>query len=306
MTGGEAAVAKQDESGGKGRRLLWAVALNVGITVAQVAGGLLSGSLSLLADAAHNLSDAASLGISYGAWRVSRREPDRRRTFGYGRAETVGALINLTTLFVVSLYLGYEAVTRLLNPPEVGGWIMVAVGGVAFVEDAASTWLLWRDRGSLNIRAAFLHMFADTLATVGVIVGGALILLFGINWVDPLITAAISVYIFIHAWHEIRKAIRVLMESAPAEFDYDRVEKTVCDMEGVVDVHHLHVWQPEEGRVALEAHVAVDLDGLAAADALRQRIETRLREEFDVAHATLQMEPADGIGHERRLVDRKG
>jgi len=282
--------------------LLWALVLNIGITVAQIVGGLVSGGLSLLADAAHNGSDAASLGISYGAWRISQRKPDRRRTFGYARAETVGALINLTTLFVVALYLVYEAVSRLLDPPEVGGWMMVIVGAVAFVEDAISAWLLWKDRGSLNIRAAFLHMFADTLATVGVILGGVLIILYDIAWVDPLITAAISVYIFIHAWHEIRKAIAVLMESAPDGFDYDRLEAEMRAMEGVEDVHHLHVWRPDEERVALEAHVAVTEHDLRAADALRQRIEDRLREGFGVDHATLQLEPAGAVRHDRALI----
>ncbi|MGG5889475.1 cation diffusion facilitator family transporter [Falsiroseomonas sp. HC035] len=288
--------------GGKGKRLLGALALNVGITVAQIVGGLMSGSLSLLADAAHNASDAASLGISYAAWRISKRKPDRRRTFGYARAETVGALINLTTLFVIAIYLAYEAVSRLLDPPQVGGWTMVIVGAIAFVEDAISAWLLWKDRGSLNIKSAFLHMFADTLATVGVIVGGVLILLYDIAWVDPLITAAISVYIFIHAWHEIRKAIAVLMESAPKDFDYERLEAELRGMEGVKDVHHLHVWQPDEERIAVEAHVAVTESDLAAADALRRRIQQRLRESFGVEHATLQLEPADAIRHDRSLV----
>jgi cobalt-zinc-cadmium efflux system protein len=290
---------------GTGRRLIWALALNIGITVAQVIGGLVSGSLSLLADAAHNGSDAASLGVSYYAWRVAGRKPDRRRTFGYARAGTVGALINLTTLFVISLYLGWEAVSRLLDPPEVGGWMMVIVGAVAFVEDAISAWLLWQDRGNLNMRAAFLHMFADTLATIGVIAGGVLILLFDIAWVDPLITAAISVYIFIHAWHEIRKAIAVLMESAPKDLDFDRLQAALGAMPGVQGVHHLHVWQLDEERLALEAHIAVTECDMAAADALRRRIEARLREDFGVHHATLQLEaPAAGeaAGHDAGLL----
>lgn len=289
-------------SAGKGNRLLWALALNIGITVAQVAGGLLSGSLALMADAAHNASDAAALGVSYGAWRVSRRKPDRWRTFGYQRAETVGALINLTTLFVVALYLAYESVSRLFDPPEIGGWTMIIVGVIAFVEDAISSWLLWKDRGGLNIRAAFLHMFADTLATLGVILGGALILLYDLAWVDPAITGAIAAYILVHGWIEMRKVIAVLMDSAPEGFDHDRLEAEMRAMEGVADIHHLHVWRPDEDRVALEAHVAVTEHDLGRADVLRRRIEDRLRDSFGVDHVTLQLEPAAGIQHQRTLV----
>lgn len=290
-----------DGGSGKGGRLLWALTLNIGITVAQIAGALVSSSLALLADAAHNASDAASLGISYGAWRISKRKPDRRRTFGYARAETVGALINLTTLFVIAIYLAYEAISRLFDPPEVGGWVVV--GAIAFVEDAISAWLLWKDRGSLNIKAAFLHMAADTLATVGVVVGGVLILLYDIAWIDPLITVAISVYIFVHAWHEIRKAIAVLMESAPDHFDYDRLEFELLQIGGVENVHHLHVWQLDEERLALEAHVVVTERDLGAADGLRRLIAERLRQNFGVEHATLQLEPAGDVQCGRSLVE---
>ena len=287
---------------GKGKRLLIALALNVGITVAQIVGGVISGSLSVLADAAHNASDAASLGISYGAWRVSKRRPDQHRTFGYRRAETIGALINLTTLFVIALYLLYEAGNRFLHPQDVGGWTMIIVGVIAAVEDALSVWVLSKDRGSLNMKSAFLHMIADTMATVGVIIGGVLILLFGITWVDPLITAAIAIYIFIHAFHEIRSAIALLMESAPKDFDVDRMVAEMTSMAAVEGVHHVHVWQLDEGRTAVEAHVAVSERDLAAADRIRRGLKDMLRDCFGVAHATLEVEFAQDIRHDRSLI----
>ena len=295
-----------DDSGKKGRRLLWALALNLGITAAELVGGLISGSLALLADAAHNFSDAGSVLVSYIAWRISRREADRRRTFGYGRAETVGALINLTTLFVIGLYLLYEAGNRLLNPQAVAATTMLIVGTVALAEDAAAAWVLRKETGSLNVKSTYLHMIADAVATVGVILGAVAIMVWGqsARWVDPAITAAISLYIFIHAWYEIRKAIAVLMDSAPGDFEYDRLDAELRGMEGVEDIHHLHVWQPQEGRVALEAHLAVTEGDLARADALRRRIEERLRKDFGVEHATLQLEPASEVRHDRALVGR--
>ena len=273
-------------------RLIIALFLNVGITVAQVVGGLLSGSLSLLADAAHNGSDAASLGISYGARKVARRPADRRRTFGYERAELIGAMINLVTLFVIALYLAYAAVDRFFSPEDVGGTTMLIVGAIAFVEDAISVWLLSKDiKGSQNIRAAFIHLVGDTLATVGVMVGAVLIMLYDITWVDPAVTLAIAVYIAVHGYIEIKKTIAILMESVPKGFDLEGMARAVEAMDGVRDVHHVHVWRLDERRVAMEAHVAVEgITELRELDALKARIKARLEKDYGVGHATLELE----------------
>lgn len=290
---------------GEGWRYLAALALNLGITIAELVGGILSGSLSLIADAAHNASDAASIGIAYIAWRISKREADKRRTFGYRRAETIGALINLTTLFVIALYLLYEAASRLFNPQEIGGWTMIIFGAIAFVEDLGSVWVLSKNRGSLNMKSAFLHMVADTMATVGVIIGGVLILLFDITWVDPVITAAIAVYIFVHAYKEIRKAIALLMESAPADLDLDELVRQVEAIEGVEDLHHLHVWQPDETRKALEAHVAVSERDLEKADELKSRIRHVLSERYGIGHVMLELEFEANVDHDRAVIRKE-
>ena len=273
-------------------RLLIALALNVGITVAQVVGGIISGSLSLLADAAHNGSDAASLGISYGARRVSERPADRRRTFGYERAELIGAFINLVTLFVISLYLVYAAVNRFLNPSEVEGMTMLIVGGIAFVEDALSVWLLSKDlKSGQNVRAVFIHLAGDTLATLGVMIGAVLIMTYGITWVDPLITLLIAVYIAAHAYVEIRQTIAILMESAPEGFPLEEMTRDIESLDHVSDVHHVHVWRLDENTTALEAHVAVEgIADLERLDRLKAQIKRRLREEYSIGHATLELE----------------
>ncbi len=274
-----------------GWRLLLPLALNVGITVAQVVGGLLSGSLSLLADAVHNGSDAAALGISYGARRISRRRADRKRTFGYSRAELIGAMINLTTLFVIALFLAWQAVERLLNPPEVGGAVMLIVGTVAFVEDLLSVLILRKSaRGSLNVRSAMIHLIGDTLASVGVILGGLLIMFYGIYWVDPVITALIAVYIFGHSYLEIRKTIRILMESAPEDFEFDRMMRAVEALQGVEDLHHVHLWRLDEQRVALEAHMTMATPDFDEADRLKLKVKELLRRDFGIDHTTLEIE----------------
>lgn len=178
------------------RRLAWAVAINLLLTAAQVIGGVLSGSLSLVADALHNFSDAAGLLLALVARRISKRPADEQRTFGYGRAEVVGGLINLTSIMVIAGYLLIEAVTRTFDRPEVDGWMVVIVAGFALVVDAATALLTYSmSKGSVNIKAAFLHNIADALASVAVIITGTLIILFDWYWTDIVATIGISVYI---------------------------------------------------------------------------------------------------------------
>lgn len=287
---------------GRGKRLLVALVLNLGITAAQVVGALVSGSLSLLADAAHNGSDAVSLGIAYGAWRLGGRPADARHTFGHRRAETIGALINLTTLLVIGLYLIYRAVDRFLAPEPVQGWTMVIVGGIAFLEDAASVYVLRHDRGNLNVRSAIIHLVADTLSTIGVIVGGALILLAGLTWIDPAITALIALYVIVYGYREMRRAIGAIMDSAPRDLSVGEVAEAIAAVDGVDVVHHVHLWQPDEERVALEAHVGVSERDLAAAGVIRDRIKRLLRERFQVDHATVELEHAPETEHEPKLL----
>ena len=276
---------------GSGVRLLITLLLNLGITLAQVVGGIISGSLSLLADAVHNLSDAAAIGISYIARRISRKEADRRRTFGYRRAETIGALINLVTLVVISLYLMGHGVERFFNPEEIDGVVMLVVGVIAFVEDLISVALLHRDsKHSLNIKSAFLHMVGDTLATVAVILGGLAIMFYNFYLIDPILTILISIYILVHSYGALKDTIRVLMDSAPKGLDYDGVVETMQAVKGVADVHHVHIWNIDEQRTALEAHVLVSNYSMEVVDEIKERIKHELDEAYGIHHTTLEME----------------
>jgi len=271
------------------RRLGLAVAINLGLTVAQVVGGIVSGSLALIADALHNFSDAASLLIAFAARRIARRPADERMSFGYARAEVVAALINFTTLILLGLYLGYEAIMRLLAPQPIAGWTVVIVAGIALVVDAATALLTHAQaRESMNIKAAFLHNVADALSSVAVIVGGVVILLYDWTLIDPLLTLAIAGYVLWHGLAEIGGAIRILMLGVPPGTDPAAVIAAMREVEGVADVHHLHLWGFDERRVSLEAHLVV-AEG-ATVGAAKAHVRQLLHERFGVSHVTLETE----------------
>lgn len=288
------------------RRILGTVVLNGLLTVAQVIGGIAAGSVALVADALHNLNDAMALVIVYVARRIGRRRADEARTFGYHRARTVGALINLVALAVVALFLGYESILRFFEPREVGGWIMIAVAGVALLVDAATVALLFgMRRGRTDVRAAFVHNVSDALASVGVILGGAAILAFGWHWIDPVLSLAIVGYVAWQVATMLPDTIRVLMESAPPDLDVGEVADALRGVEGVEDVHHLHAWLMDEERAAVEAHLVIGREVAPRLDEVTREARRRLRGRFDVHHAALELEfpetAAEG-GHGTSLI----
>lgn len=280
---------------GSARNLIIALGINILLTLAQIIGGILAGSLALIADALHNLSDAASLGIALGARRIARKPPDERRTFGYKRAETIGALINLTTLIVVGVYLISEAVMRLFEPKEIDGWVVVIIAGVALVIDIVTAVLTWAmSKESLNIRAAFVHNLSDAFASVGVIVSGTLILLYGWQWTDLAVTILISGYVLWQGVSMMRPTIHVLMESVPSDIDVEELWQDLVSIEGVVDLHHIHVWELDEESRALEAHVVVESAYLEEIETVKQQLKERLEEKYRLHHSTLEFESKTG------------
>lgn len=285
-------------------RLIWAIAANVLLTVAQIVFGVISNSLALVADALHNLNDAASLVLALVARRIGRRAPDKMRTFGYRKAPVVGALINLTTLIIVGLYLIYEAIMRFFEQPDIGGWIIVIVAGIALIVDIITAMLTYTmSKESMNIKAAFVHNVSDALASVGVIVAGTLIILFEWYWTDLVVTLAISAYILYQGATMIGGAIRVLMDSAPKDFSLSRMVDEVMALDRVRDIHHVHVWHLDEERVALEAHVLVDDDTtMPQVEEVKRQIEAVLHEYYHIDHATLEFEVSKADEHDRGLL----
>ena len=266
--------------------------------VAEVIGGWWANSLALLADAGHMLSDAAALGLALFALWIAQRPADPRRTFGYYRAEILGALANGATLIAIAVYIFIEAFRRLAEPPEVMGGLMmgVACGGLAV--NAIGLWILNSGKhGSLNVRAAWLHVLGDTLGSVGAIVAGILMWAFQWYWADPVASVLIGALVLYSAWALVKESVAVLMESTPQHLDVDQIRDGIMAIDGVLVVHDLHIWTITSGLNSLSAHVVVR-DGADHAAVLRD-VREALHEQFGIDHLTIQIEPA---GFEERSI----
>ena len=271
--------------------LIVAVCINSLLTVFQVIGGILSGSLSLIADALHNLSDAASLGIAIFARKISRRPADNSKTFGYKRAEVIAALINLVILVVISFYLLYEAVWRFFEPVEISGWIIILVAGIALIIDFVTALITFSlSKNNMNMRAAFLHNLSDAMASLAVIVADSLIILYQWYWVDTLLTGMLALFILYQAFAMLPRTIHLLMEGVPDDIDLEAIKITLSKIEHVEDVHHMHIWSLDESTIALEAHVVVDLNDFNDMENTKRIIKKSLLDNYDISHSTLEFE----------------
>ncbi|WP_134725733.1 cation diffusion facilitator family transporter [Paracoccus luteus] len=281
-----------DHAAGLGdRALVWAVAINLVLTGAQIVGGLAADSVALVADGVHNLSDALALVLAFGARRLAQRPPSPTMSFGWSRAEIVAAFANYLALIAVSVWLMVEAFGRLADPPPVAAGLVMALAGLALVVDLGTAALTMRlARDSLNIRAAFMHNLADAGVSVAVLLGGVLIWAFGWRLADPLLTLGISVVILWHLRGDLMRVLRLLMLGAPGGVDPRAVADTVTAVPGVASVHHLHLWQIDERRLAADMHLVVS-DGADPAATLRAA-KTALGARHAIAHATIELETA--------------
>ena len=276
---------------GSDRSLLVAVGINVLLTLAQAIGGIVSGSLSLVADALHNLSDAASLGIALFARTISRKPSDEFKTFGYQRAEVIAALINLTLLITVSLYLIYEAIWRIVEPQAIAGWIIVLVAGIALIVDIVTALITYKmSRNNINMQAAFLHNLSDSLASIGVILAGTLILLYDWYWIDTLVTFLIAGFVLWQGLALLPKTIHLLMEGTPEDLSLEDIKLLAKEIKGVKNVHHIHIWHLDERRIALEAHVVTTVNELKKLKVVKNNFKQLLKDKFNITHSTLEFE----------------
>lgn len=273
------------------KRLTVVLALTCTVMLAELAGGLWSGSLVLLADAGHMFSDAAALGLAlFAIWFASRPSPPHR-TYGYYRAEILAAVANAVLLGIVTFFIIREGLERLQHPAPFQALPVLVIGGLGLLVNLIGVRLLHVGaRTSLNIRGAYLEVFADLLGSCGVIVAALLSVLFGWVRADPIISLAIAAFIVPRILLLMREATDVLMEAAPRGMDIDAVRSAILKQAGVLDVHDLHIWTITSGRVCLSAHVVTELD--IDRDAVLARINAHLRERFGLDHTTLQVEGA--------------
>lgn len=265
--------------------------LNMVITTAEIIGGILSGSLALISDALHNFSDSISLIISYIALRLKLRSNSMRHTFGLKRAEILAAVINSAAMIIVCFYLFYEAIERFMNPQQINAGIMSVVAVIGLIANLIATILLRKGaRGSINIRSAYLHLLGDTVSSVAVIAGGIAIALWNVNWIDPILTILIGLYIIRESYFILEEAIHILMEGAPLDISIEDIQKEVELFEEVDDIHHIHLWLVGDNDAHLEAHVNVHDMKISDSDLLRNKIENVLKEKFGIGHITLQFE----------------
>lgn len=297
------------------KRLAVAIGTTFVIFLAEVIGGWLTNSLALLSDGGHMLSDLLSLGMAFGAVTLAQRPPNQRRTFGYYRFEILAALANGALLFGVAIYILVEAAGRFGQPEPVDSLPMMIVAVVGLLGNGVAMLALRHHGDSLNTRGAFLHVVSDTLSSVGVIAGGALMALTGWLVIDALISVGIAVVILMGAYRLTREAVSILLESTPKAIPLEDVKMAMQMVSGVQSVHDMHLWAITSGMYALSAHVMVMSHNCGGNDGVLGSLNAQLREKFGIAHATLQIEcpaccPTDHceLGHvhdvdnERQLV----
>jgi cobalt-zinc-cadmium efflux system protein len=275
------------------------IIFNFVITIVEVVGGLIAGSLSLVSDALHNFSDGLALVISFLAMRLAGRNIDEQRTFGYRRASILAAMLNAAVLIGISLFLFREAYFKFTGVHPINGLIVIWVALVGLAANAAGVLLLRRSaRSNLNLRSAYLHLLSDSFSSVGVILGGIAIYFWKIYWIDPVLTVLINLYILKGSYTILKETVNVLMQGTPAHIDCNRVVALIKQAPGVKGVHHFHLWCLDEQNLFLEAHLTVADIIVSNTEPLCRRIAADLQCEFGINHTTFQCETRDSDENE--------
>jgi cobalt-zinc-cadmium efflux system protein len=276
----------------KGNNLILSILLNLLITIAQVIGGIISGSLALISDALHNFSDVLSLVFSLVAHKLSRRKASLNNTFGYKRAELIAAFINAITLIIVAFFLIYEASSRLFHPEPIKSGLVIWLALLGIVVNGGSVLLLKKDsEHNLNIKSAYLHLLTDMMASVAVLVGGLLMKFYGWFWIDSIMTLFIALYLIYVSYGLIKSSLKMLMLFTPDFIDIKEVVNEVHKIKGVNKLHHIHVWHLNEEELHLEAHLDCSENiKMSEFNSLLEEVETVLFQKFNINHINIQPE----------------
>ena len=273
-------------------KLIFTIILNLIITTAQIVGGIISGSLALISDAIHNLSDSVSVILAWFAQVLSRKPSTLKSTFGYKRAEILAAFINSVALIAISVYLIFEAVNRLLHPKPVDPKWMFWLGLLGLVANGISVLILEREKNkNINIKAAYLHLLGDALTSLAVIVGAVLIWLYNIIWVDAIVTVLIGIYLLVHTWKLLKESVTILMQMTPADIQITEIEMCLKKIDEVKNVHHIHIWNLTDKLLHFECHLNLEKDlQISETNKISEKVRKVLHDEFDIEHVTIQFE----------------
>jgi len=285
-----------------GKSLFLPILLNIGITFAQIAGGILSGSIALLSDAAHNFSDVLALIFSYIAARLSGRKRTLKQTFGYKRAGIFAAFINAGTLMIIATILVREAIGRLMYPRPIEGNIVIWLAALGILFNGVSAWMVKKGADSdINMRSAYLHLFTDMLTSVGVFAGGFAITFLGWYWVDGVITIVISIYLIYSSWEIFYASVRIFMQFTPSQISIEEIAEAVTQIHGVKNIHHVHVWKLDDHEMMFEAHLDLTEDyPISYFEVILEKVETTLHR-YDIHHYNIQ--PEWVRGDEKTLIN---
>jgi len=275
-----------------GKNLFITIVLNIIITLSQIVGGILSGSLALLSDAMHNFSDVLALFIAYFANRLAARPNNESKTFGYKRAEILAALFNASVLIGIAIFLIIEAFHKFYHPEPINSVWVIGLGTLSIVLNAASVLLIKDDsHDNMNIKAAYLHLLTDVMTSVAVVGGGVLMYYFGVFWVDPLISMLIALYLIWASFGLVRESSAILMQFTPAEINVEEIAQSIEDEKEIKNVHHIHIWKLDDNHIHLEAHLDFKTDvTLSESNRVIDKLEKKLHDAFDIEHTTFQCE----------------
>ncbi len=276
----------------EGKNLFITIFLNAIITVSQVIGGVISGSIALQTDALHNFSDVIALLVSYISNRLSKKEANNEKTFGYKRAEILGALFNSASLIGISVFLVIEAVKKLLHPEKIGSTWVISLAILSIVLNFVSVLLIKSDsKENMNIKSAYLHLLTDVFTSIAVLIGGIFIYIFNIVWIDPVISILIAIYLFSSSFSILKEAISILMQFTPENINIEEIKVSVENNKNIKNIHHLHLWKLDEHRVFLELHVEFNKN-LLLEDVTKivKDIKVNLIKEFNITHITIESE----------------
>jgi cobalt-zinc-cadmium efflux system protein len=287
---GHALAARQAPAGGQ-RDLLIALSITLLMMVAEIVGGLLSNSLALLSDAGHMLTDNIALLLSFFAMKFAAMPATERRTFGFYRLEILAALLNGVALVLLSLYIMYEAYVRMLHPQPVQGGLMLVVAAIGLVANIVGAVFLFKhSHANLNIRGAYLHIVGDALSSVGVVVGGVIIIYTGWYQIDPILSVLIALVIIYGSWALVRESVDILLESVPSHVNIETVAAEMAEIRGVREAYHIHVWTITSGVYAMSAHVLIDDQLVSGSRNIIDELKELLSRKFNVLHSTIQLE----------------